>query len=50
LHPKQQISTTYRELLLKRKDLASFNLDAKWTPKPGNLAFGLHLDSTPDWR
>jgi hypothetical protein len=32
--------------LLKTKGLALLILDASWTPKPENRAFGLHLDST----
>jgi hypothetical protein len=32
LHPKQEISMTYRQLRLKTKDLWWCNLDAKWTP------------------
>jgi hypothetical protein len=45
LHPKQETIKYLQRLFAGVKDLAPRNLDASWTPKPGKLVFGLHVDS-----
>ena len=44
LHPKQEISITYRQSSMKIRDLRWYDLDAKWTPKAQICRFGLHSD------
>jgi hypothetical protein len=46
LHPKQNKSITYEHRVLKTKELAAMNLDAKTPPKAIFWSSGLLADST----